>query len=83
MSENKSLYQLFVSSLKDVLGTLPPETEEVQRETTVMTRLYVQHLQTENRVTGTEDHLLKINFQAIFSTVFKEKVVEGDPYDLR
>ena len=85
MLGDKSLYQLFVDSLKEVLGTVPAQTEEkvVVGETTLATRVYVQHVHTENRVTGTEDQLLKINFQAIFSTVFTEKRVVDDPYDLR
>lgn len=83
MFENKSLYQLFVDSLKEVLGTVPSQMEEVKRETTLATQVYIQHVRTENRVTGTEDHLLRINFQAIFSTVFTKKQVVNDPYDLR
>ncbi|KAL8591498.1 hypothetical protein ACOMHN_000513 [Nucella lapillus] len=80
---DKSLYQLFVDSLKEVLGTQAPQAEELQRETTLTSRLYIQHMHTENRVTGTEDWLLKINIQAIFCSVFTEKLAEGDPYDLK
>ena len=72
-----------MDSLKEVLGTVPSQMEEVKRETTLATQVYIQHVRTENRVTGTEDHLLRINFQAIFSTVFTKKQVVNDPYDLR
>ncbi|KAK7091928.1 gamma-tubulin complex component 5-like [Littorina saxatilis] len=80
--EDKSLYELFVDSLKDVLGTVPSQTQGVVEETTLKAHIFVEHLRTNNRYRGTEDHLLRINFEAIFSTVFREKEVEKDPYDL-
>ncbi|KAK7487352.1 hypothetical protein BaRGS_00021441 [Batillaria attramentaria] len=79
----KSLYQMFVDSLKDVLGTCTPQTACTQ-ETTLSASLYVEYVHMENCVTGTKDQLLKINFQAIFSTLFQRKAAENakDPYDL-
>ncbi|XP_076456838.1 gamma-tubulin complex component 5-like [Babylonia areolata] len=88
-SADKSLYQLFVDSLKEVLGTQPShnaeeeEEELLERESTLSARLYVQHVQTGRRVAGTEDWLLTINFHAVFSSVFTRRLVEHDPYDLK
>lgn len=79
----KSLFEMFVESLKDIVGTVTPPTPEAVKETTYLQHVYMENIATEHHVTGAGDQLLQINFQAIFSTLFVKTSPKTDPCDLR
>jgi hypothetical protein len=82
--EDQTLYQLFVNSLKDVLGLVPSQQPRaVEMKTAMAASITVQQIRLHNRLQGREDCLLQINFKAIFSSVFTQKVIAYDPYNLR
>jgi hypothetical protein len=63
----KSLYELLLESLQDMLGTRG-STEEFQKdETTQSISLFTPQIQQQMKIKGIYDPLLIINFETIFT----------------